>query len=333
MTNYRSDKETDLEISIDKISVMSKTYRIKPLVGTAMSQNHKHSIDGHPISWQEQAVMHFIISPLESIGSHCTTTQCCLGASDEDKSSTMRSSVADFICLENAHDQFTASLEEHKKELAMIEAELGEENQGPRSISEIRRAKSNLSSSNSEKSGVSKVKRDEPNCHPTSRAFLCSPHQNSSSEINVICSWKTKGDKPEEIIEGQHHLRQLVVRPQHKSKSCPLLIGAKYKTSVQHDFSVGPLNHDMEITIRNRLFHSNVDFEFSLQSRQDLNFIGPERFNEILKAGDEIVFPLKAVLFESGMHNLQCVKLTVNNTDGSKTPYVFPLQWIVQVNN
>ncbi len=339
MTNYRSDKETDLEIAIDKISVISKKYRIKPLVASNLSQNNTDSIGGHQISWQEQAVMHFIISPLESIGSHCTTTECSLSTTKGGTYSDMRSSVADFICLEHAHDQFTASLEAHKKELAKIEAELEKENQGPRSIAEIRRARSNVSSSNTNTSSdtypIKMQNRDDSlPFHPTSRAFLCSPHQHSrGSEINVVCSWKTKGLSVGEIIEGQHHLRQLVVRPQHKSKSCPLLIGAKYNSSLQHDFSLGPVNLDMDISIRNRLFHSSVDFDFSLQSRRDLEFVGPERFNKVLKAGEEVAFPLTAVLFESGMHNLQCVKLIVNNSDGSKTPFIFPLQWIVHVNN
>jgi hypothetical protein len=341
MTNYRSDKDTDLEIAVDKISIMSKNYRIKPLVAADSAQNLKRTISGHAISWQEQAVMHFVISPLESITSYCTTTHCHLGEESdgeqyESSSTVNNNSLSGFICLENAHDRFTASLEEHKKELAMIEAELEKKNEGPRSIAEIRRARGNLSTSSSDRQkGESKLdnNKDEPKCHPSSRALLCSPHHNSSSEINVICSWKTKGNSPGEIIEGQHHLRQLVVRPQHKSKSCPLLIGANYKSAVQHDFSTSPLNLDMEISIRNRLFHSNVNFEFSLKNNPEIDFIGPERFEHVLKAGDEVVFPLKAVLFESGMHNLQCVKLTVNNSDGSKTPYSFPLQWIVQVNN
>lgn len=335
MTNYRSDKETDLEIAIENISVISQNYGIKPLVKNNMSQNRKNQLSGHPISWQEQAVMHFIISPLEPSSANCTTSNCSLDESANDPSSSICSSVhiADFICLGNAHDKFTASLDEHRKELTKIEMELEKESQGPRSIAEIRRAKGGVLQLNSDVSDDNKIKKDMPHCHPTSRAFLCSSHNQNSSDINVVCSWKTKGENAEEMIIGQHHLRQLAVRPQHKSKSCPLLIGAKYKTSVEHDFSVSPLNLDMELSIRNRLVHSKVDFEFSLEDREEMDFMGPECFRKTLNGGDEIEFPLKAILFRSGLYNLQCVKLTVHNIDGSKTPYVFPLQWIVQVNH
>jgi len=330
MTNYRSDKQTDLEIAVDKICIASKHYSIKPLVEDDTSRNNINLLNGHSISWQEQAAMHYIISPLESNTAHCTLTQCHLG--DRDQGSNSSRSVTDFICLEHAHDQFTATMDMHQKQLARMEAEQEQDNQGPRSIAEIRRAKSYLSSDSGDDGDNSKSMENAPKCHPTSLAFLCSPHHHSSSEINVICSWKTKGEKPDEIIVGQHHLRQLAVRPQHKSQSCPLLIGANYNPSVQHDFSTSPLNLDMEISIRNRLVQSKVDFEFSLQSRPDFDFIGPECFRKTLDGGEEIVFPLEAVIFQSGMYNLQCVKLTVHNNDGSKTPYVFPLQWIVQVN-
>lgn len=328
MTNYRSDMDSNLDIAVDKISIASKNYEIKPLVRIDRSTKSDHKrLNGYLISWQEQAVMHYIISPIASNSSQCTISHCFLAESNVNNHRS--NSVTDFICLEHAHNHFTSSLEKHRKEQARIEAEKELDDKGPRSIAQIRRAKTGLFSAINE---CLEPSENGPKCDPTSRAFLCSPHNQTSSEINVVCSWKTKGNRTKDVISGQHHLRQLVVRPQQKSKSCPLLIEANYKQIVQHDFSISPLNLNMRISIRNRLVQSKVDFEFSLQTRTDLDFVGPECFRKILNGGEEIAFPMDAVIFQSGMFNLQCVKLTVHNNDGSKTPYVFPLQWIVHVN-
>lgn len=88
----------------------------------------------------------------------------------------------------------------------------------------------------------------------------------------------------------------------------------------------------MEISVRNRLVKSKVNFEFSLSHEPDFDFIGPQQFQWTLEGDEELVFPLEAVLFGDGIYDLQCVKITVCNEDGSKVPYVFPLQWIVKVN-
>ena len=88
----------------------------------------------------------------------------------------------------------------------------------------------------------------------------------------------------------------------------------------------------MEISSRNRLVKSKVDFEFSLAHKPDFDFVGSEHFRWKLEGGEELVFPLEAVLFSGGIYDLQCVKISVCNEDGSKMPYVFPLQWIVKVN-
>eukprot|EP00979_Chaetoceros_neogracilis_P012199 scaffold3156_cov268-Chaetoceros_neogracile.AAC.30 len=253
-------------------------------------------LQGHSISWQEQAAMHYIVSPIKPNDLKCSVSECDLGLPNEFDRNT--STVTDFICLENAHDQFKASRLRRKEEIDKMDIEQEKENQGPRSIAEIRRAKNYLSSSYLNENDEY-IHGNQALCHPASRAYLCSPQ-----ELNIICSWKTAGEHTNEVIEGRHHLRQLAVRPQHKSKSCPLLIGAKYDPFVNHDFSTGPLHLDMEISLRNRL------------SRSDISFIGPESFRKSIDGGDEVVFPM------------ECVKLTVH--DDSSTPYVFPLQWIVK---
>ena len=89
----------------------------------------------------------------------------------------------------------------------------------------------------------------------------------------------------------------------------------------------------MQISICNRLVESKVDFEFSLESREDFEFTGTDRFRKSLNGGEGITFPLQAIIFKSGMYDLQCVKVIIFGSDGTETPYIFPLQWIVHINS
>ena len=87
----------------------------------------------------------------------------------------------------------------------------------------------------------------------------------------------------------------------------------------------------MEISIRNRLVQTGVDFEFALDPRQEFDFVGSTQFKWNLCGDQEISFPIEAIIFNGGVVDLQCVKITVIQKDGSRMPYVFPLQWIINV--
>jgi hypothetical protein len=77
--------------------------------------------------------------------------------------------------------------------------------------------------------------------HPTSLRRLCPPEADAST-MNIICSWSTTGGGAREArICGEHHLRQLSVRPRKKSKGCPITITAKHPTKVSHHFASGSL--------------------------------------------------------------------------------------------
>ena len=117
----------------------------------------------------------------------------------------------------------------------------------PRHVSQIRRAKTSLPEQDSNVSsafdGQSQVSNLAPlvAAHPTSLASLCP--LSGGSNINIICCWSALvGNEGRDItIQGQHHLRDLLVRPLNKSKGCPLALTAKYKPKVSHDFDIGPL--------------------------------------------------------------------------------------------
>lgn len=321
ITNYRGDSETENHVTVDKIVAVSKNYAITPL------NHHNHSFSqDQTISWQEQSVMHFIVRPLDDMLSTGFLSCCPLEQVNDE--TPLSSSITDYICLEHAHDQFTSRLFEREKELAKLEAEQEMKNQGPRSVAQIRRARSLLSSRSSDNVADLSIENKD-SAHPTSRACLCSPH-----ELNLICCWKTKmDDATDVIVKGQHHIRQLVVRPLHRSKTCPLAIDAVYDPHIKHDFSSGPLYVQVRVSVRNLLIHSTVKFSLSVCPIVDAVFSGIETFTKSLEGGEDISFPLEAIIFSGGVYNLQNMKLTVydhhNNPEGT---HEFPDQWILKVN-
>ena len=145
MTNYRSDKDTDLEMFVKNITAASKNYVIKPFTirdDKDTEQKKLQTLDGHPISWQEQAVLHYTVSPITQ-ERNCTLSHCYPGtANGEDEISLV---VTDFICLVNAHEKFHQNLETRERIHARQESEQEQQNQGPRSIAQIRRARIQLS--------------------------------------------------------------------------------------------------------------------------------------------------------------------------------------------
>lgn len=133
-------------------------------------------------------------------------------------------------------------MDDHKKKLAMIEAEKEKEGQHPRSISQIRRAnevKPFVKGFNEEDGDIKSSSTSTKSVHPTSLENLCSSNE-ISSEISVICSWTTNCIEEGSAV-GQHHLRKLAVLPEHSCQGCPVLISSKHNTAFSHDFTSGPL--------------------------------------------------------------------------------------------
>ena len=106
MTNYRSDRQTNLDIFVNNISVASKLYEVKPLIkfDEKSYQENERSQIGHSIGPREQVTMHYLISPIVPTDSTCLVTKCSLG--NQVCGEDMESKATDFICLEYAHDKF-----------------------------------------------------------------------------------------------------------------------------------------------------------------------------------------------------------------------------------
>lgn len=107
MTNFRSDKVSDLNIYVNKITVASKVYEVKPF----MIQDAVNMIDestskiGHGIGCREQVSMHYLIRPIVPNKFKSAISSCSLGDSRALEIEN-GSKVTDFMCLEYAHDKF-----------------------------------------------------------------------------------------------------------------------------------------------------------------------------------------------------------------------------------
>ena len=204
--------------------------------------------------------------------------------------------------------------------------------------------------------GINDVSKDPP----TSVASLC-PHSNNKSIIHIITSWSAlsstvtgstaatggmtkQAHHPDDILlRGQHHYPNLYVRPYHNPKTCPLTITARHPSTVYFDFTrdndaMTSFQAPLEITIRNRLVSFPVTFEFSLDHSPEFEILGMDRFTRILKGNEELVIPFTVMMFSPGVYNLQNVRLTVfvdkgvnGHDEVLKVPYLFPLQWIIEV--
>jgi hypothetical protein len=150
--------------------------------------------------------------------------------------------------------------------------------------------------------------------------------------VVLLCCWENQDG----TIKGQHHIRDLSVRPATASSSaassaweCPITITGSHPSTVQNNFQDGPANVSFEVTLRNRLTMAPVDFEFALDQPENFDLSGPECFKWELGAGEEIKVPLQALIPSVGTFNLQKVRLTIDH-DGPVS-YHFPFQWMVSV--
>ena len=99
--NYRSDRETKLEIDLGDFSIASRHFEVRQLEG----QEYPGKNQNLQIGWQERITLHYLVIP--------TVTTACfskLGQSSDnfayEKTSTH---VTDFMCRERAHEVFTVS--------------------------------------------------------------------------------------------------------------------------------------------------------------------------------------------------------------------------------
>lgn len=345
LMNYRSDSDTKLEIYLNQICVASRHFEVRRLQGQVDTRDlslvpgSSDSVPSFKIGWQERVTLHYLVVPIKVNNTSVSLSALSFASEDEMALQYQHlidhrcgAQVTDFMCLERAHEVFMSTLHSYRLDKEVM---LADQEGQPRDIAQIRRAKQENNGSSPENQPKVTVSALQAASHPTSLASLCPVNIcGGGSSINIICCWSAivGSMNTDAIVYGQHHLRNLLVRPQNKSKGCPLSLTARFKPNVSHNFDEGPLILDLEIVIRNRLIESGVVFEFAVDDQAEVSFAGFCCFSETLLGGDELSVPLQAHIFSAGVYNLQSVRLTVLS-GGASVPYLFPLQWIIMVHD
>ena len=119
--NYRSDRDSKLEINLNKICIASRHFEIKQLLGQIDSQDVSQAQTGNnevssslKIGWQERVTLHYLVVPIESSSASVIFSTLSFAMDNKNVKPKPQLSdsahVADFMCRERAHDVFSVSL-------------------------------------------------------------------------------------------------------------------------------------------------------------------------------------------------------------------------------
>lgn len=208
-------------------------------------------------------------------------------------------------------------------ELLRIENAPESEKEHPRSIASIRRANT------SEISYGSNVSLSETMLenHPTSIGSLCPPDV-SASKIHLICSWRAI--LGQEVINGEHSLRGVAVRPLAVFPGCPVIASVSRPSAVAHDFLQGPALVPMKVTLRNRMLESPVDFYICSDPVAAFELSGSTMQRFKLEPSAEISISYEALVPRPGIHDLMVFRFVVIE---GKEEVTYPLsqQWLIHL--
>ena len=119
--NYRSDRDTGLDINFDNICVISRHFEAKQLQGQLTSDGISNSlipVDENPnssqlkVGWQERITLHYLVTPVVKSDGSCNISMLPFsrdGAASYTDTSHGVGKLTDFICRERAHDVFSVS--------------------------------------------------------------------------------------------------------------------------------------------------------------------------------------------------------------------------------
>lgn len=128
LMNYRSDRESNLEIYLNKIFIASRHFKVRQLSGQVDVNDEFESptpcIDSDPathslkIGWQERVTLHYLVIPLENLEKPTftlSTLSFSTGNNDHSISSGdvkhyNEGHITDFMCRERAFDAFSVSV-------------------------------------------------------------------------------------------------------------------------------------------------------------------------------------------------------------------------------
>ena len=315
VSNNRTDRPDKLDLTLDSLVLASRCYRLEPIPGQFGGDKCAK------LGWQERALMHYRIVPLEEASTSIVLSKCeCSPSSATASHPDATSSILHYPCLERAHDTFLMAFDAHQKALGRATTAPGGDQGHPRSIAQIRRANTSALSGSSLGDGD-----NQGSLHATSIGRLC-PADGSAESVCLVLCWRDEVHN----VAGHHYLRDLEVRPTSpKGIGCPITVTADHPQTVAGDFSRGPARVPFQVTLRNRLLYEPVEFQFSVRGSERFDVVGPECFKSALSGGEELSVSLEALILSPGVYNLQTIRLTVD--EGNSPSYDFPMQWLVTV--
>jgi len=323
LTNNRLDRPTDLYITLDRLSLTSRKYRLEALPG--QFTRSKEFGDVLQIGWQEQVTVFYkvVLPEVEGENNRCEVSECPFSESSETttKDCTSSSNI-NHLCLEDAFESFQSTWISHQNELMRLENTPDSEKEHPRSIASIRRANT------SKGDGTTAVEREN---HPTSIGSLC-PIASSASQIHLTCSWRAI--LGQEVVHGEHYLRRIPVAPKSFFEGCPVAAKAELPSQTQHDFSETPVAIlPFTLKLNNRMLETPVKFTWSWESAPSsaLELMGTCAQTLELNPSQETEISLQAMVTEAGIHDLQKLSFVVHKNGQEDETHHLSEQWLLHM--
>ena len=210
----------------------------------------------------------------------------------------------------------------------------------PRSIASIRRA--NVSDGRSDDGGGGgdgdgSAPSDHEN-HPTSIGNLCPRSSAGASEIHLTCSWRAI--LGQEVVHGQHFLRNIQVAPKTFFAGCPIGARAVHASETKHDFSQTPTALvPFALKLNNLMLETPVRFTWSWEpqgsSLSSLELVGTCSQTLELGPSQEIEIPLEVLVIDAGVYDLQNLRFVVHRgldtTPDQDELHCLSQQWLIHV--
>ena len=110
LMNYRSDRETKLEILLNKICIASRHFEIKEMQGQVTSGDLIPMSTSLKIGWQERVTLHYLVVPIKRSNPSLEFSTLSFSSGNEVAPEAVSIvQLPDFMCRERAHEVFSVS--------------------------------------------------------------------------------------------------------------------------------------------------------------------------------------------------------------------------------
>jgi hypothetical protein len=109
--NYRSDRDTKLEINLGDVCIASRNFKVQRMEGQVQPETRSKS-QSLQIGWQERMTLHYLVVQTQTSNTFSTLSTLSSSKNDLiDRENPLKSNdsthVTDFMCRERAHEVFT----------------------------------------------------------------------------------------------------------------------------------------------------------------------------------------------------------------------------------